>query len=696
MENSHKILFLDDNKNDILLIKEILEKYGIEFDLLEANNKKGFVKQLSKMPDLIIAEYHLPKFSGKEAIEMVKKRQLNIPIIILTAENDTTDILESIKDYAADLLIKDRLERLGWVVEQALEKKETQQALTAFETQYKNLFDKVPAGLYRSTPEGLLVEANQMTLDIYGLSSVPYDLSLIWADPGERKKWKQELKKHSVVEGYEIEYIKPDGTKIWVEENTRAVKDLDGEVIFYEGSIVNITEQKKAQKTLKENTENKERTLQESEALSNIGRNLNENLELGEIFQRIVDAAVQSIPNVGRSIIHLYDEEKQRLHGVAMGYPEESKTRPIVFPKVKLTSGGKFDFRVLDELIKEDAKLRSGRGIGGMVIESGISVIVTDTLNDERFVSAKTTSDIRSMVVAPIILNEKRLGTLSIMGNKPNAYAARDQDLLQRLCVHATTAIQNARLYQELENSLQSEKSTRSQLIQADKLAGMGRMVASVAHELNNPLQTIKNCLFLLEQNFKEDDSEMLELALSEVERLSGIVGNLREVYRPAMKDEMQELDIALLMADVQLLLETHLRRNNVELIYRLNGKEQLITWGVEAHLKQVFLNLSFNAIEAMQPKGGVLRIDLGKSENQDQVWVAFCDKGPGISEKEIKFIFDPFYTTKETGMGLGLSICYDIAQNHNGNITVHNNEDEGVTFTCWLPAGKGVREGRL
>lgn len=102
--------------------------------------------------------------------------------------------------------------------------------------------------------------------------------------------------------------------------------------------------------------------------------------------------------------------------------------------------------------------------------------------------------------------------------------------------------------------------------------------------------------------------------------------------------------------------------------------------------LKQVFLNLSLNGIEAMQPTGGKLEIIVQPDSDALRVGVKFSDTGPGIPDDDLKLIFDPFYTTKSTGMGLGLSICYDIVQNHNGLIEVKNNEAGGVTFTVWLP----------
>ena len=106
--------------------------------------------------------------------------------------------------------------------------------------------------------------------------------------------------------------------------------------------------------------------------------------------------------------------------------------------------------------------------------------------------------------------------------------------------------------------------------------------------------------------------------------------------------------------------------------------------------LKQVFLNLSLNAIEAMQPEGGELTVGTLIDKQENRVGVTFADTGPGVPAADLKVIFDPFYTTKSTGLGLGLSICYDIVHNHGGMIDVENNPRGGATFTVWLPIADG------
>jgi signal transduction histidine kinase len=195
----------------------------------------------------------------------------------------------------------------------------------------------------------------------------------------------------------------------------------------------------------------------------------------------------------------------------------------------------------------------------------------------------------------------------------------------------------------------------------------------------------------LIEQSqHGQEDSDLLELALSEVQRLSQIVQRLRDVYRPAVQEGFELTRLPPLFKELELLLEMHLRRNAVTL--ELPSEELKSIW-IKAYpdqLKQVFLNLSLNAIEAMQPEGGVLSVGTLIDTQKNRVGVTFSDTGLGVPEADLKVIFDPFYTTKSTGLGLGLSIVYDIVHNHGGMIEVMNNLTEGATFTIWLPIADG------
>jgi signal transduction histidine kinase len=116
-------------------------------------------------------------------------------------------------------------------------------------------------------------------------------------------------------------------------------------------------------------------------------------------------------------------------------------------------------------------------------------------------------------------------------------------------------------------------------------------------------------------------------------------------------------------------------------------SKEPLWIYGIDDHLKQVFLNIIMNAIEAMQPGGGKITVSTDCDIDNNEASVSIADTGPGINPNDVEKLFEPFYTTKEGGSGLGLSICYEIVQQHAGRITIDSQPGKGATFTVWLPA---------
>ncbi len=238
------------------------------------------------------------------------------------------------------------------------------------------------------------------------------------------------------------------------------------------------------------------------------------------------------------------------------------------------------------------------------------------------------------------------------------------------------------------------KKRYEYQLLQAEKHAVIGRMVGSVTHEINNPLQTIKNCLYLIQQETEpgSPNSEPLEMAFSETQRLSNIVGQLRQLYRPQSIQMMDSHDLLDIINEVYSLVIPHLNNSNVAW-KMLSGEQHFYVNCIRDQIIEVFLNVFMNAIEAMQPVGGSISVEMIQSTDMSQVGVKIIDSGPGIDANILPHIFEPFMTTKGDGLGLGLSICYGIIQKHGGQIMVDNQPGQGATFTIWLPIDTGAGE---
>jgi PAS domain S-box-containing protein len=242
----------------------------------------------------------------------------------------------------------------------------------------------------------------------------------------------------------------------------------------------------------------------------------------------------------------------------------------------------------------------------------------------------------------------------------------------------------------ELQKAYSDLQDSQAKLIQLEKLAATGRLAASVAHEINNPLQGISNYLSLISQQVAEDhplheDLEMVELGFG---RISEIVRRLRAFYRPA-EERMEPTDINRVAERVLALLGHQLSLGQVQVKAELS-EQRLPVLGSAGQLEQVLVNLVVNAQEAM-PGGGELTVRTALRENMAQLQVT--DTGQGMSEEQMSRLFKPFYSGKRgKGLGLGLWISHNIIEGHGGYIEVESGVGQGTTFTVTLPAYQGER----
>jgi PAS domain S-box-containing protein len=233
-------------------------------------------------------------------------------------------------------------------------------------------------------------------------------------------------------------------------------------------------------------------------------------------------------------------------------------------------------------------------------------------------------------------------------------------------------------------SDLTEAKGLQEQLIQSEKLAATGRLAASLAHEINNPLQAIHNGLQIL-LSFAVDpqeQSEYLKIADREVERLIEMVSRILDFARKPDR-KVEPTDAADLVRSVLTLSKKYLQHRSigVEQEMALDLPQVLAAPG---ELKQVFLNLVVNAVEAM-PDGGTLRIKSRETED-GYLAISFADTGEGIPAQDLEHIFEPFFSTKKGSTGLGLSVSNSLVEAHGGRLTVESEIGVGTTLTVWLP----------
>jgi two-component system NtrC family sensor kinase len=309
-----------------------------------------------------------------------------------------------------------------------------------------------------------------------------------------------------------------------------------------------------------------------------------------------------------------------------------------------------------------------------------------------------------SALLAPLRVEEQRLGVLVLYGGvNAHLYHPRDLPYVQTLADLTAIAIDEinqrtraAALQRDLAASrlLHAETKARldtaqAQLLQSAKLAAVGELSASVAHEINNPLYAARNSLYLVEQDLTEDSPQrpFLSIAQQELGRIARIITRMRDFYRPT-RAELGLIGINTLLRETLELVQTHLRHGHITAIATLDPHLPQMTAHAD-QLRQVFLNIILNACDAM-PHGGELRVTTemiqARSEAPPTIGVYINDTGIGIPPEHREHLFEPFYTTKPQGTGLGLAISAHIITQHSGRISVESAAGQGTTFTILLP----------
>lgn len=225
------------------------------------------------------------------------------------------------------------------------------------------------------------------------------------------------------------------------------------------------------------------------------------------------------------------------------------------------------------------------------------------------------------------------------------------------------------------------QKNQTERLLQkSEKLALLGQMAAGIAHEIRNPLTSIKGFIQLFRTSQQRE--EYYDIVLSELDRINGIVGEFLLLAKP-QASVFIEKDIRGLLNDVITLINTQSILSNVEI--RVDFEPDLAKISCEENqLKQVFINLLKNAIEAM-PHGGVIEVTVSEKE-EGKIVIKIKDQGIGIPAERLSTLGEPFYTTKEKGTGLGLMTCFKIIEGHNGELKIHSKEHVGTTVEISLP----------
>ena len=279
-------------------------------------------------------------------------------------------------------------------------------------------------------------------------------------------------------------------------------------------------------------------------------------------------------------------------------------------------------------------------------------------------------SDLRAFLAVPLAVRETVVGAICLgrrLGDQ--IFTSGDQKMLSVMASQGAMAIEKHKL--------------EKKLVDVERLAAIGEFAARVAHEVRNPLTSIKGFTFLVgrPKTTPEQIKQYTALIIEEIDRLDTIIKDILHFSRESVLHP-KELSIEGVIDKALMLTEQQRTEAGVELI-RENGSNGTLVLIDAERLLQVFLNLIINAIHAMAG-GGALRVST--QANTEHLVIQIGDSGCGISQENLETIFDPFFTTKETGTGLGLAIARRILEEHQGDISVESTENVGTTFIMRLP----------
>jgi signal transduction histidine kinase len=323
-------------------------------------------------------------------------------------------------------------------------------------------------------------------------------------------------------------------------------------------------------------------------------------------------------------------------------------------------------------------------------LDSKETVEIEDITRDGSVAGELDTLGLRSMLMARLGVQERPVGVLLAGHRGPRRFEDEDRRVLTSLAHHLAVALDKVRVHAELRNNLQRLQETQAQLMQADKLKALGTLLSGVAHELNNPLSTIRLSIQLVRRTAVMDDAltRRMEVMETACVRASRIIRDLLAFAR-RQPPERRPVDLNQVVHATLGLQTSQLELNRIRVVTALTPIPEI--WADPHQLQQVFMNLFSNAIHAMKTarRHGVLTVTSG--QRGSEVVVEIDDDGPGIPPAHLGRIFDPFFTTKLTGAGtgLGLSLAIGIVESHGGRLYAENLPNGGARFTVHLPVGE-------
>jgi two-component system, NtrC family, sensor kinase len=387
--------------------------------------------------------------------------------------------------------------------------------------------------------------------------------------------------------------------------------------------------------------------------------------DIDALIPSIVDRIKEMFGTDRVILLHTYPDSNVFSLAFSLGYDPETLTSVHLTPRDRLAKW----------LLTNETALNMEQNQG---VLSYISAAEREML--ERL-------DVR--VCVPMMALNRLTGMMLLSSTQKGwRLSQEDLNLLLMLLTQASIAFESAYLSQ-----VQRDRMRR--LYRAERLATVGQLAASVAHEIRNPMTAIRSTIQYLLRDFDENNPkrELAHGVIAEVDRIDRIVDGLLSLTRRA-EFTPSKISLVQLIGQSLLLIRTQAQEQAIKILWEA-PQQEVYVMADAAQLRQMALNLVMNAMQAM-PNGGSLQIELNVRSQalvapgeREWVVISITDSGCGIPPEILDRVFDPFFTTKPGGTGLGLSTCYAIAKQHNGDLEISSQENKGATVNIRLPLAR-------
>jgi PAS domain S-box-containing protein len=659
-----RILLIDDNADDRALAIRVLSQEFPGTQITEVTNREELTQALAgRAFEIVVTDYLLRWSNGIQVLQMIKSQHPNCPVVMFTNSGSQEIAVEAMKSGLDDYVIKSpqRLVRLAIAVRRAYERTEERRKSDRLELRLQSLLNQLDVGVFRSTLDGRIVEANAAFLKLLGLETLAeaqtIQLAELFDSSLDIAQLLEQLKQDGHLPAQEIQLRRTNGSTVWVCWS-KTLNRIDNETLI-DSLVEDITSRKQAELSLQ--------FLAEAGAI--LSSSLDYETTLTQITQLIVPQVadwcaidlIEHNQTIRRTVLTHQDPQK-----VALGQ-ELQQRYPV--------------------------DLNAFQGVG-RVLQTGKPERYPIITDEQLVASARDAEHLRilrelglkSAIVVPLETHGRILGAITfVSAESGRIYRATDQILAEELARRAALAIDNAHLYEVA----QQERATAQS---ASRLKD--EFLATLSHELRTPLNailgwsrmlrtsnlnptTIKNALETIERNAKLQ-TQLVEDILN----VSKIInGKLRLNIRP--------INLIPVIYNALEPLEAAINAKGITLKTNLDGSIGFVA-GDSDRLQQVIWNVLSNAVK-FTPEGGQIEIHLEQVDTCSQIKI--CDTGIGIKADFLAHVFERFSqadgstTRKYGGLGLGLAVARHLIELHGGSIQAESpGEGQGTTFTISLP----------